>query len=169
MGYQIECVVEAANHLGEGPLWDVEEGVLYWLDGTGRRVNKPSIWRLDPRTGTTRNWSLEHDIGAMALRKDGGAAGHFYTELSRAYPTSHGCPWVEGGLYVNRHGDVTTCCMVKDTDRFALGRIGEASDRQILDARSRIGDALSQGQVPEQCTGCGYISGMAARQKQGRA
>ena len=73
MGYQIECVVEAANHLGEGPLWDVEEGVLYWLDGTGRRVNKPSIWRLDPRTGTTRNWSLEHDIGAMALRKDGGA------------------------------------------------------------------------------------------------
>lgn len=103
------------------------------------------------------------------LRNDGGGAGHFYNELSRAFPTRHGCPWVEGGLYVNRHGDVTTCCMVKDTDRFALGRIGEASDRQILDARGRIGDALSRGQPPEQCTGCGYISKMTARQMQHRA
>ena len=124
---------------------------------------------IDRAAGLRLQAVIEASPRLQQLRKDGAAAGHFYTELSRAYPTSHGCPWVEGGLYVNRHGDVTTCCMVKDTDRFALGRIGEASDRQILDARSRIGDALSQGQVPEQCTGCGYISGMAARQKQGRA
>ncbi len=73
MNYTIECVVSAANHLGEGPLWDVEQGVLYWVDGTGRRVGNPSIWRLDPRTGKTRNWSLDHDVGAMALRADGNA------------------------------------------------------------------------------------------------
>ncbi len=103
------------------------------------------------------------------LRKDGGGAGHFYNELSRAFPTQHGCPWVKGGLYVNRHGDVTTCCMVKDTDRFALGRIGETSDRQILDARGRIDDALSRGDVPEQCTGCGYISKLEARHRQAHA
>jgi sugar lactone lactonase YvrE len=71
--YSIECIFEAANYLGEGPIWDVAEGVLYWVDGTGRRVGNPSIWRLDPRTGKTRNWSLDHDIGAMALRKDGNA------------------------------------------------------------------------------------------------
>ncbi|MGR8919903.1 MAG: SMP-30/gluconolactonase/LRE family protein [Gammaproteobacteria bacterium] len=69
----IECVVDAGNHLGEGPVWDVEEGALYWVDGTGRRVGNPSIWRLDPRTGKTRHWSLDHDVGAMALRKDGNA------------------------------------------------------------------------------------------------
>lgn len=73
MPYSIECVVDDANHLGEGPIWDVEEGVLYWVDGTGRRVGNPSIWRLDPRSGETRNWSLDQDVGAMALRKDGGA------------------------------------------------------------------------------------------------
>ena len=67
---KIECVLECANHLGEGPVWDVEEGCLYWLDGTGRRVGNPSIWRLDPRTGTTRNWSLGHDVGALALRRE---------------------------------------------------------------------------------------------------
>src|SRR5262245_41679780 len=73
MPLHIECVVACANHLGEGPVWDVEEGCLYWLDGTGRRVGNPSIWRLDPRTGKTRNWTLDADVGAMALRRDGGA------------------------------------------------------------------------------------------------
>ena len=73
MSYAIECLADDANHLGEGPVWDVEEGALYWVDGTGRRAGKPSIWRLDPRTGRKRNWSLDHDVGAMALRRDGGA------------------------------------------------------------------------------------------------
>jgi sugar lactone lactonase YvrE len=70
---KIECVLVCNNHLGEGPLWDVEEARLYWVDGTGRRVGKPSLWRFDPRTGKTENWSLERDIGAMALRRHGGA------------------------------------------------------------------------------------------------
>ena len=73
MSYTIECVVAASNELGEGPIWDVEENALYWVDGTGRRVGKPSIWRLDPATGKTRNWSLDHDVGAMALRESGNA------------------------------------------------------------------------------------------------
>ena len=70
---KIECVLQCGNHLGEGPVWDVESGCLYWLDGTGRRVGNPSIWWLDPRTGKTRNWSFAHDVGAMALRRGGGA------------------------------------------------------------------------------------------------
>jgi sugar lactone lactonase YvrE len=73
MHYTIECVVAESNELGEGPVWDAQEGVLYWVDGTGRRVGKPAIWRYDPRTGNTRHWSLDHDIGAMALRRDGNA------------------------------------------------------------------------------------------------
>ena len=66
---KIECLLQCENHLGEGPVWDVEEGRLYWVDGTGRRVGKPSIWRLDPRSGKVENWSLDRDVGAMALRR----------------------------------------------------------------------------------------------------
>jgi L-arabinonolactonase len=73
MAITIECVLQCENHLGEGPLWDVEEGYLYWVDGTGRRVGNPSLWRLDPRSGKTEHWSLDHDVGAMALRRAGGA------------------------------------------------------------------------------------------------
>ena len=71
MAYRIECVLQCRNHLGEGPVWDVETGVLWWLDGTGRRVGNPSIWRLDPKTGRVDNWSLDHDVGALAVRENG--------------------------------------------------------------------------------------------------
>jgi sugar lactone lactonase YvrE len=73
MGFTIDCVLDCANHLGEGPVWDVEEACLYWVDSTGRRVGKPAIWRHDPRTGGTRSWVLDRDVGAMALRRRGGA------------------------------------------------------------------------------------------------
>ena len=73
MTVKIECVLECENHLGEGPVWDVEEGRLYWVDGTGRRVGKPSLWRMDPNSGKVEHWNLEHDVGALALRKGGGA------------------------------------------------------------------------------------------------
>jgi sugar lactone lactonase YvrE len=73
MSYSIECVLDCGNHLGEGPVWDVEEGRLYWVDGTGRRVGKPALWRLDPRSGKVENWRLGHDVGALALRRGGGA------------------------------------------------------------------------------------------------
>jgi L-arabinonolactonase len=73
MTIKIECVQQREDHLGEGPVWDVQEGCLYWVDGTGRRVGNPSLWRLDPRTGKTRSWSFDHDVGALALRQGGGA------------------------------------------------------------------------------------------------
>ena len=73
MAIRIECVLPCENHLGEGPVWDVEEGCLYWVDGTGRRVGRPSIWRWRPSSGKTEYWSLSHDVGALALRRNGGA------------------------------------------------------------------------------------------------
>lgn len=75
MSVRIECILDCENHLGEGPVWDVEEGRLYWVDGTGRRVGKPELWRLDPRSGKAENWTIGggHDVGALALRAGGGA------------------------------------------------------------------------------------------------
>jgi sugar lactone lactonase YvrE len=68
---------------------DVEEGRLYWLDGTGRRVGKPAFWRFDPRTDTVESWALDRDVGAMALRRDGGLVlalddGFYFYDLAKA-------------------------------------------------------------------------------------
>lgn len=81
--FNIDCLLNCENHLGEGPVWDEESGLLYWVDSTGRRVGKDAIWRLDPQTGRLQSWPLSKDVGAMALRRGGGAvlalSDGFYT------------------------------------------------------------------------------------------
>jgi sugar lactone lactonase YvrE len=71
MSYRITQVLDCHNHLGEGPVWDAETQMLWWLDGTGRRVGNPSIWRLEPRSGRVSHWSLAQDVGALAVRRNG--------------------------------------------------------------------------------------------------
>ena len=81
--FTIECVVDCENHLGEGPVWDHQTGILYWVNSTGPRVGQDAIWSLDPTTGQVRSWPLDKDVGAMALRETGGAilalSDGFYT------------------------------------------------------------------------------------------
>jgi sugar lactone lactonase YvrE len=52
---KIECVLECANHLGECPVWDVEEGFLYWLDGTRALRRHP----VDLAAGSTNSEDRE--------------------------------------------------------------------------------------------------------------
>jgi sugar lactone lactonase YvrE len=54
--------------VGEGPLWDVAEQALYFVDIVRRKVH-----RFDPASGRTRSWDVPNVIGSMALRERGGA------------------------------------------------------------------------------------------------
>ena len=54
--------------VGEGPVWDADSGLLFWIDILGRKVHN-----LDPVTGATRTWEVPGVIGSMALREGGGA------------------------------------------------------------------------------------------------
>jgi L-arabinonolactonase len=54
--------------IGEGPVWDVAEQALYFIDILGKKV-----LRFDPATGSTRQWDVPDVIGSMALRVGGGA------------------------------------------------------------------------------------------------
>lgn len=64
----IQLLVDGHNKLGEGPLWDVAEQRLYWIDSLGRR-----IFRIDADGNGLEEWSVPGDIGSMALREGGGA------------------------------------------------------------------------------------------------
>lgn len=61
------CIFEARNVCGEGPVWDAEEGALYWVD-----IPENMVHRLDPSTGQARRWRVPAEIGALALRRHGG-------------------------------------------------------------------------------------------------
>jgi L-arabinonolactonase len=65
---RIEIFSEERNALGEGPLWDVEEQRLYWIDSYG-----PAIFSCDAAGNNRRSWKVPQPIGSMALRESGGA------------------------------------------------------------------------------------------------
>jgi L-arabinonolactonase len=65
---KIELLVDARADLGEGPLWDVGEQRLYWIDSLGKKVH-----RCDAAGGERRHWDVPEHIGSMALREEGGA------------------------------------------------------------------------------------------------
>lgn len=54
--------------VGEGPVWDVAEQTLYYIDILDKRV-----MRWDPSTGDHRSWDVPDLIGSMALREGEGA------------------------------------------------------------------------------------------------
>ena len=54
--------------LGEGPLWDVDEQRLYWIDSFDGEV-----FRCTAEGREVRAWDVPEKIGSMALRKQGGA------------------------------------------------------------------------------------------------
>jgi L-arabinonolactonase len=65
---RIEVLVDVKTILGEGPLWDVDEQRLYWIDSFGCNVFRATV-----DGGEVRAWDVPAKIGSMALRKSGGA------------------------------------------------------------------------------------------------
>lgn len=54
--------------VGEGPVWDVAEQAMYYID-----ILEKKVFRWDPATGDHREWAVPDMIGSMALRHEGGA------------------------------------------------------------------------------------------------
>lgn len=54
--------------VGEGPVWDVAEQALFYID-----ILEQKVFRWDPATGALRHWDLPQIVGSMALREGGGA------------------------------------------------------------------------------------------------
>jgi len=54
--------------VGEGPVWDVAEQALYYID-----ILEKKVFRWDPASGAHAEWSVPAMIGSMALREQGGA------------------------------------------------------------------------------------------------
>lgn len=63
-------VADSRCLLGEGPVWDADEGLLRWVDIEGRRV-----WAYDPRSERLSSAELSQPVGAIARTASGGFVG----------------------------------------------------------------------------------------------
>lgn len=66
---KIEQLVDCNTTLGEGPLWDVEQQRIYWIDSFGNKVFRATAEGTEVET-----WDVPDKIGSMALRNDGKGA-----------------------------------------------------------------------------------------------
>jgi sugar lactone lactonase YvrE len=64
---EFSCALDIRAELGECPVWSAREQVLYWVDITGRSLN-----RYDPGTGDNVAFAMPADIGSFALLKTPG-------------------------------------------------------------------------------------------------
>jgi sugar lactone lactonase YvrE len=63
----IYSVLPINSWLGESPLWDVEQQLLYWVDILGQKIHS-----LDPVLEKLTTYPLTEKITSIALRKGGG-------------------------------------------------------------------------------------------------
>lgn len=63
---KIDIVADVKTHLGEGPLWDVDQQRLYWVDSLSGKIFKSTADGAEIRA-----WDVPEKIGSMAIRKDG--------------------------------------------------------------------------------------------------
>lgn len=65
----IERIGDQSYQLGESPIWDPVDSLLYFVDSAGC-----AVFRLDPTSAHCDRWDIECGyLGSMALRADGGA------------------------------------------------------------------------------------------------
>jgi sugar lactone lactonase YvrE len=64
---EADVALEARAEVGEGPLWDDRDGVLWWVD-----IMRGHVHRFDPDTGQDRVFEIGQPVGAVALRRSGG-------------------------------------------------------------------------------------------------
>jgi MoaA/NifB/PqqE/SkfB family radical SAM enzyme len=84
---------------------------------------------------------------------------HFYDELFKPRPADLAkgkltiCPWLEEGIYVDRHGRITPCCTIK-AENWSFGTLATLDRQTIINERAKLAQKLQQGQIPAPCQGC---------------
>jgi sugar lactone lactonase YvrE len=63
----VELVLDARAVIGECPVWDPREGVLWWVD-----IPRGEVHRYDPDDHADRAFTFDDDVGAVALHEGGG-------------------------------------------------------------------------------------------------
>lgn len=128
-GVAIDIVVDLKTLLGEGPVWDVDQQRLYFVDSHGQR-----IFRMTADGRELRSWLVPSSIGSMALTASGDGAvlalADGLYDLSFATGETRRVADPEEGLNQNRLNDGK----VDRRGRFVFGSM----DTQETDRSGRL-------------------------------
>jgi L-arabinonolactonase len=114
--------------IGEGPVWDVAEQALYFIDILCKKV-----LRFDPASGVTQLWDVPDVIGSMALRQGGGAVVALTTGVHTLDFESGACALLATSADLNDMVQLADG-KVDRRGRFIVG----SSDRAMREARGKL-------------------------------
>ena len=66
---EAEVAVSAQCQLGEGPVWDPDRGLLWWVD-----ILAGNVHAIDPSTGARTRFDAGDAVGAVGLTRGGACA-----------------------------------------------------------------------------------------------
>ena len=98
-----ECVFDGGAVLAEGPVWDEQAQLLYWVD-----IERGKIGRLDPASQSNQEWLLGTKVGFAVLTESGDMLAGTQEGLVRFSPETGRCaPYAnpEPNLPNNRFND----------------------------------------------------------------
>ncbi|MBM84798.1 MAG: hypothetical protein CMM47_02095 [Rhodospirillaceae bacterium] len=79
MSIKVELVVNSQDQIGEGPIWDTQANILYWVDIMGEKVQS-----FDPATNCHSQIPIGQAVGTVVPRSSGGlmlATQHGFAHL----------------------------------------------------------------------------------------
>lgn len=150
-GITVERASEVTARLGEGPVWDVQDQALWWVDITAGEVH-----RHDP-AGADTNWQVGEDVGCLAVREQGGLvlatrSGFHFFDPQTGSTTAVDDP--ESDRPESRFNDGTT----DPRGRFWAGTMKDRGDRAAVSSFWRLDPDL---RVSQGHTGVTTTNGLA--------
>ncbi|HEY5899773.1 MAG TPA: SMP-30/gluconolactonase/LRE family protein [Burkholderiales bacterium] len=88
----IECLTDAVNDIGEGPVWSARDEALYWIDAG---LEPKTLLRYRPGSRRTEVWTLPHRASSLMQRKAGGLVIGFQRGLATMDPVPTGIRTLE--------------------------------------------------------------------------
>ena len=67
MSLKAVLLIDAHALVGEGPIWDADANVLWWVD-----IMSSELYAYDPQTGENRKWNVGQHVGTVVQRAAGG-------------------------------------------------------------------------------------------------
>jgi sugar lactone lactonase YvrE len=147
----LEHVLPSRNKLGEGPVWDANEQVLYWVD-----IKNNNYARFDPVSGLQDVYDVGVPIGVLAVRSRGGLVMATKNGFAFWDPKARRLEYIknpEQGKPYMRFNDGE----VDSRGRFWAGTMSEAENPQPEGALYRLDPDLS---IHVMETGLGISNGL---------
>jgi xylono-1,5-lactonase len=91
--FTVRCVTKGIhNTLGEGPIWDHKNNVLYWVD-----ILANNIFRLEPISGKVTIWHTSEYVGFIVPCEDGSFIAGYHSGLF--------------SILLHENGEITETCI----------------------------------------------------------